>query len=231
MLLAIVLSGIFSMQAQEIEGTQSQSQRTIAEQPRKVTDWSEQPIGIVYGGIGVGHIISAEEGAARTGVDWRIGMSRYYNQWGWGVLLQQLTAWQNTYISNSQQTVKMKDTNRLLYLAPQFTARKMLGKQLTMYGAIGWGWLHYKGAVNLEGFGQFNAKANALGGNISVGLEYRLGKRAGLSVDAGLIEGKIGKPKVDNAVLQEVIDEAYTGKMNASRLFATVGVHIYIWKH
>ena len=154
MLLAIVLSGIFSMQAQEIEGTQSQSQRTIAEQPRKVTDWSEQPIGIVYGGIGVGHIISAEEGAARTGVDWRIGMSRYYNQWGWGVLLQQLTAWQNTYISNSQQTVKMKDTNRLLYLAPQFTARKMLGKQLTMYGAIGWGWLHYKEAVNLEGQSQ-----------------------------------------------------------------------------
>ena len=54
MLLAIVLSGIFSMQAQEKQDTLSQSKQTTVTQTRRVTDWSEQPIGYVYGGIGVG---------------------------------------------------------------------------------------------------------------------------------------------------------------------------------
>ena len=49
-------------------------------------------------------------------------------------------------------------------------------------------------------------------------------------MDAGLVGGEIGKPKVDNDELQAAMDELYTGKMNASRLYATVGAHIYIWK-
>ena len=49
-------------------------------------------------------------------------------------------------------------------------------------------------------------------------------------MDAGLIGGELGKMKVDDDELQAFFDEAYTGKMDASRLYATAGVHIYIWK-
>lgn len=231
MLLAIALGGVFSVQAQEKQDALSQSKQTTITQTRRVTDWSEQPIGYVYGGIGVGHLVDTEEGTTSTGLDWRVGMSRYYNRWGWGVVLQQFTAWQDTYIPNGMQMIKIANTGRILYLAPQFTGRWVLGEKLTIYGAIGWGWLHYRESANVKDYGQFNLKANTMGGNFSVGLEYRLGKRVGLSVDAGMVGGEIGKPKADNAVIQETIDETYAGKMDVSRLYATVGAHIYIWKH
>ena len=38
------------------------------------------------------------------------------------------------------------------------------------------------------------------------------------------------KMYVDNDDLQAAVNELYTGKMDATRLYATVGAHIYIWK-
>lgn len=69
MLLAIALGGIFSVQAQEEQDALSQSKQTTITQTRRVTDWSEQPIGYVYGGISVGNIIDTEEGTTSAGLD------------------------------------------------------------------------------------------------------------------------------------------------------------------
>lgn len=92
-LLAISILGAFSLHAQEINKSLTQSKKEVNSQPRKGTDWNKQPIGYVFGGVGVGHIVSTEEveGSSymSTGLDWRVGMSRYYNRWGWGVLVQQ----------------------------------------------------------------------------------------------------------------------------------------------
>ena len=55
--------------------------------------------------------------------------------------------------------------------------------------------------------------------SLTIGLEYRLSSVIGLSVDAGLVGGEIGKPKVDNDELQAAVNELYTGKMDASRLY------------
>ena len=62
---------------------------------------NKQPIGYVFAGAGIGYIPSVEkvEGLAAsnyvTGLDWRVGMSRYYNRWGWGVLVQQFRSKQS----------------------------------------------------------------------------------------------------------------------------------------
>lgn len=120
------------------------------------------------------------------------------------------------------------DIGRLFYVAPQFTGRWVLGEKLTIYGAIGWGWLRYKETVKGSGLGEISGTANALGGNFTVGLEYRLSSVVGLSVDAGVVGGEFGKMKVDG--MQAAIDETYTGKMDASRVYITVGVHVYVWK-
>jgi len=237
MLLAIGFWGVFSLNAQERQDALSPSKQEISSQKRKGTDWSKHPIGYVYGGAGVGYIPSVEkvEGLAApdyvTGFDWRVGVSRYYNRWGWGVLVQQFRSKQSVAYYDGVRGGAMEDIGRLLYIAPQFTGRWVLGKKLTIYGAVGWGWLRYKETVKMKGGpGEISATANAFGGNFTVGLEYRLNSIVGLSVDAGVIGGEIGKPKVDNTSMQAAIDEAYTGKMDASRVYATVGVHIYIWK-
>lgn len=237
MLLAIVLGGVLSLQAQEKQDSPSQSKQEVSPQIRKKgTDWSKQPIGYFYGGIGVGYILSTEDveglpdSAMTTGLEWRLGMSRYYNRWGWGVLVQQFRIKQSFPLTDGYQTATLEDVGRLLYIAPQFTGRWVLGEKLTIYGAVGWGWLRYKETAKIGGSGDITATANTLGGNFTVGLEYRLNSVIGLSVDAGLIGGELGKMKVDDDELQAFFDEAYTGKMDASRLYATAGVHIYIWK-
>ena len=233
-LLAISILGAFSLHAQEINKSLTQSKKEVNSQPRKGTDWNKQPIGYVFGGVGVGHIVSTEEveGSSymSTGLDWRVGMSRYYNRWGWGVLVQQFRAKETMSLTDGFQTMEMKDVGRLLYIAPQFTGRWVLGEKLTIYGAVGWGWLRYKETLKADCLGKINATANALGGNFTMGLEYRLSSVIGLSVDAGLVGGEIGKPKVDNDELKAAVNELYTGKMDATRLYATVGAHIYIWK-
>ncbi len=69
-----------------------QSKQEVISEPRKGTDWNKQPIGYVFAGAGIGYIPSVEkvEGLAAsnyvTGLDWRVGMSRYYNRWGWEYL-------------------------------------------------------------------------------------------------------------------------------------------------
>ena len=233
-LLAISILGAFSLHAQEINKSLTQSKKEVNSQPRKGTDWNKQPIGYVFGGVGGGDIVSTEEveGSSymSTGLDWRVGMSRYYNRWGWGVLVQQFRVKETMSLTDGFQTMEMKDVGRLLYIAPQFTGRWVLGEKLTIYGAVGWGWLRYKETLKADGLGKINATANALGGNFTMGLEYRLSSVIGLSVDAGLVGGEIGKPKVDNDELQAAVNELYTGKMDATRLYATVGAHIYIWK-
>lgn len=233
-LLAIGIWGILSLQAQERPDTLVQSKQKVSPQPRKSTDWSKQPIGYAFGGAGVGYIVSADNSAGSsdisTGLDWRVGMSRYYNRWGWGVLVQQFRAKQSETFYDSGQSITIDNIARLLYVAPQFTGRWVLGEKLTIYGAAGWGWLRYKETLKAGGLGEINATANALGGNFTVGIEYRLNSIVGLSVDAGFVGGEIGKLKVDNDALQAAIDEAYTGKLDASRVYATVGAHIYIWK-
>ena len=221
---------------QEINEGLVQSKQEVISQPHKGTDWNKQPIGYVFVGAGIGYIPSVEkvEGLAAsnyvTGLDWRVGMSRYYNRWGWGVLVQQFRSKQSVAFYDGVRGMVMDDIGRLLYIAPQFTGRWILGEKLTIYGAIGWGWLRYKETVKGSGLGELSGTANALGGNFTVGLEYRLSSVVGMSVDLGLIGGEIGKLKVDNTGLQAAIDETYTGKMDVTRLYATVGAHIYIWK-
>ena len=235
-LLAISILGAFSLHAQEINEGLVQSKQEVISQPHKGTDWNKQPIGYVFAGAGIGYIPSVEkvEGLAAsnyvTGLDWRVGMSRYYNRWGWGVLVQQFRSKQSVAFYDGVRAMAMDDIGRLLYIAPQFTGRWILGEKLTIYGAIGWGWLRYKETVKGSGLGELSGTANALGGNFTVGLEYRLSSVVGMSVDLGLIGGEIGKLKVDNTGLQAAIDETYTGKMDVTRLYATVGAHIYIWK-
>lgn len=99
-LLAISILGILSLHAQERKDSPAQFEQEVNQQPRKKgTDWSKQPIGYFYGGVGVGYIVSTEEGVPdsnmATGLDWRLGMSRYYNRWGWGVVVQQFRAKQS----------------------------------------------------------------------------------------------------------------------------------------
>ena len=106
------------------------------------------------------------------------------------------------------RAMAMDDIGRLLYIAPQFTGRWILGEKLTIYGAIGWGWLRYKETVKGSGLGELSGTTNALCGNFTVGLEYRLSSVVGMSVDLGLIGGEIGKLKVDNTGLQATIREA-----------------------
>lgn len=233
-LLAFCMMGAFSLHAQEKNESPAQTEQEAKAKPRKSTDWSKQPIGYLYGGVGVGYIVSTEESEEgsdlSTGFEWRTGISRFYKRWGWGVMAQQFRVKQTVAFSEQGVTLEAEDVGRLLYVAPQFTGRWVLGKKLNIYGAVGWGWLRYKETLNLDGFGKIEAKANALGGNFNVGLEYRLTPVIGLSVDAGLVGGEIGKPKTDNAVIQAEIDRIYEGKMDASRLYATVGVHINFWK-
>ena len=100
-LLAISILGAFSLHAQEINEGLVQSKQEVISQPHKGTDWNKQPIGYVFAGAGIGYIPSVEkvEGLAAsnyvTGLDWRVGMSRYYKRWGWGVLVQQFRSKQS----------------------------------------------------------------------------------------------------------------------------------------
>ena len=52
-LLAISILGAFSLHAQEINKSLTQSKKEVNSQPRKGTDWNKQPIGYVFGGVGV----------------------------------------------------------------------------------------------------------------------------------------------------------------------------------
>ncbi len=91
-LLVISILGAFSLHAQEINKSLTQSKKEVNSQPRKGTDWNKQPIGYVFGGVGVGHIVSTEEveGSSymSTGLDWRVGMSRYVGSVGAAVSRQ-----------------------------------------------------------------------------------------------------------------------------------------------
>lgn len=141
-LLAISILGAFSLHAQEINEGLVQSKQEVISQPRKGTDWNKQSIGYVFAGQGIGYIPSVEkvEGLAAsnyvTGLDWRVGMSRYYNRWGWGVLVQQFRSKQSVAFYDGVRGMVMDDIGRLLYIAPQFTGRWILGEKLTIYGAI-----------------------------------------------------------------------------------------------
>lgn len=235
LLLAIGILGACSLHAQEKQDSLMQTSQGVKTlNARKSTDWSKQPIGYVFGGVGVGHIVSSEEGATEvnmnTGLDWRAGMSRFYKRWGWGVVVQQFRAKETSYIINGMESIQLDDVGTLLYVAPQFTGRWVLGQKLTIYGAVGWGWVRYKETLKTTGMGNYKATANAFGGNFNFGLSYRLNSIIGLSMDAGLVGANIGKPKVNNAAMQEEIDRNYEGKMDASRIYLTIGAQIYIWK-
>lgn len=123
-LLAISILGAFSLHAQEINEGLVQSKQEVISEPRKGTDWNKQPIGYVFAGAGIGYIPSVEkvEGLAAsnyvTGLDWRVGMSRYYNRWGWGVLVQQFRSKQSVAFYDGVRGMVMDDIGRLLYIAP-----------------------------------------------------------------------------------------------------------------
>lgn len=236
LLLAIGILGACSLHAQETQDSLMQTSQEAAKtsKARKSTDWSKQPIGYVFGGVGVGHIVSSEEGATgvnmNTGLDWRVGMSRFYKRWGWGVVVQQFRAKETFHIINGMESIELNEVGKLLYVAPQFTGRWVLGRRLTVYGAVGWGWMRYMETLKTTGMGNYKATANAFAGNFKFGISYRLNSVIGWSVDAGLVGAEIGKPKVNNAAMQEEIDRNYEGKMDASRLYLTIGAQIYIWK-
>lgn len=228
-LLAVSTLGALSLYAQEEQGILLQNDQEVNSQTtKKSTDWSEQPIGYFSGGIGVGHVPSSEGGESVTGLDWRLGMSRYYNRWGWGVLVQRFRAKQSAHITDGYNYAKMEDVSRLLYMAPQFTGRWVLGEKLTLHGSIGWGWLHYKETVKVSGI-SIDGTANTLGGNFNIGLDYRLSQTVGLTADVGVVGGEFSSLDVDNQEVQAEIDKV-SGKMDASRMYATVGVHVYLWK-
>lgn len=99
LLLAIGILGACSLHAQETQNSLMQTSQEAAKtaKARKSTGWSKQPIGYVFGGVGVGHIVSSEEGATgvnmNTGLDWRVGMSRFYKRWGWGRSSPSMVPW------------------------------------------------------------------------------------------------------------------------------------------
>lgn len=235
LLLAIGILGACSLHAQEIQDSLMQtSQKAESAKARKSTDWSKQPIGYAFGGVGVGQIVSGGESLAdvdmSTGFDWRVGASRFYKRWGWGVVVQQFRVKETFHIINGMESIELNEVGKLLFVAPQFTGRWVLGRKLTVYGAVGWGWMRYMETLKTTSLGNYKATANAFGGNFNFGLSYRLNSIIGLSMDAGLVGANIGKPKVNNAAMQEEIDRNYEGKMDASRLYLTIGAQIYIWK-
>lgn len=233
-LLAFCMLGFSLLHAQGGDAASARSGREVSSEVPRSKDWSKYPIGYFYGGVGVGKVISAEEVSAvldmSTGFEWRVGMSRFYKHWGWGVLAQQFCAKQTLPFFDGNAMLDLDNAERLLYVAPQFTIRLLCKERMSFYGAIGLGWLRYKETLNTTDFGKINLTSHALGVNLAVGFEYRLNSVIGLSLDAGVVRGEIKKPEIDHAELRDEFERMYFDKIEAIRVYATVGAHIYFWK-